>query len=406
MTKFFSQISKIDKKILWLLFILIIIAVWLRLPGKEGHSAYAYHELPRDLAVIKNISIGDFPLYGTRSSLNDFHFGPIYYYLYFPLAAIFHFAPYSLALTSLFFSILTILLGFFVVKKWWGNYWLALLFVFLMTFSLADVQFAKYGSNPNPIPFFVLLFFYSLKNLYDNRRPILNTFILAVSFGVATQLHAVPLICLPIILFVSLILKKIKVNFLETVIFIFTNLVLYFPYLFFEITHNFYNFRQLVSNTQVTTYSAGIVERLIYFLGFLISPFISTNIFFDAPYLIGHRLVYLIIAFLLFVWATLRLDKKFSFKTELSATHDNNLKTIFKLWLIIPSLVLIIPLDSVTALNPYYFFILSPWLFIILALGIYKIFARGFRITAIYLLFFFLVLQLVQYGYYQKIFVS
>lgn len=397
--------NQINKKILlFLLIIFIAIGILLRLPSKDGRSAYAHSELFRDMEVIKNISYGDFPLYGTRSSLNNFHFGPIYYYLYFPIAYLFHFAPYSLAVTSLIFSILTILLSFFISRNWWKNDFLSLLLVFIMTFSMADIQFAKYGSNPNLVPFFILLFFYSLKNLSDNYRPILNTFILAISFGVATQLHAVPLICLPIIILISIVLKKI--NFTEIIIFLFCNLILYFPYLLYEVTNSFYNLRQFILIVPNTEYSAGVISRFSSFLGFLISPLISTNIFFDAPYLIGKWFIYLIVSMMLLISPTLHIDKKFFTKSKLFITSNRNLKTIFKLWFTVPALVLIIPIGSIIALHPYYFFILSPFLFFVYALGVYKIFEKGFYITASYLIFFFFILQMVQYLYYQKNFIN
>lgn len=383
---------------------MLTIGVWLRLPSKEGYSAYAYQELSRDLSVIKNIANGNFPLHGPQSSLNNFHFGPIYYYLYFPLAYIFCFTPYSLAVTSLFFSILTILLGFFIIKSWGKNNWLAILFVFIMTFSMGDIQFAKYGSNPNIIPFFAILFFYSLKNLYDNHEPLLNTFILSISFGVATQLHIVPLICLSIILIISIITKKIKIKTKNLSIFILTNLILYFPYILYEATNNFYDLKQLIVFTQGTGYSASFFSRLGDFVGFLISPVISTNNFFNVPILIGTPFICLIVALMLLISPAMHLDKKLSIKEKSYPKIESNLKIILKLWFVVPAIVLLMPINNIVTLHPYYFFMLSPLLFFVYTILIYKLFLKGWRVTAAYLLFLFLVLQLVQYVYYQKFF--
>ena len=396
----------INKKILALFFLLLIIGVFLRLPDYFGHSSYAFNELGRDMKVIQGIAHGDFPMYGTRSSINDFHFGPIYYYLYFPVSFLFNFAPFSLAITSLVFSILTIILAFFISKMWWKNDYLSILLIFLMIFSTADIQFAKYGSNPNLIPFFTLLFFFGLNNLLNRHKYLLNVFIMSVSFAIATQLHAVCLVCLPIILFVLIITKKIKLNLKAILIFIFTNLVLYSPYLFYELTNNFYNLKQLLLVAGGTEYSVSIFSRLVYYIGFWLSPIISTNSFFDAPALIGNNFIYLIIILMLFFSPAIHLDKKIKFSKTKAILFDQNLKYIFKLWLLVPSIVLLLPIGNIVALHPYYFFILSPLAFFIYSLAIYRLWGRGFCITASYLLLFFLVLQATQLFYYQKIFID
>src|SRR3989344_800487 len=102
--------------------------------------------------------VGQWPLLGPRASFGGFNFGAIYYYLIAPFVWLFNFNPIGAVAASVFFSILSILMLYRLVRLWFNDRNLALLAAGLQALSLFDVQNAYYISNPNLLPFFLLWF--------------------------------------------------------------------------------------------------------------------------------------------------------------------------------------------------------------------------------------------------------
>jgi len=385
--------------------IILLIFIVLAFPDPRGRSLYAYNETLRDLGVTQSIAHGHLALLGPVSSLGNFHFGPAYYYLLYPFAKITNFALWSLPLASVFYGCLFILLIFFVVKKWWQNFEMAYLAAALAATSTLTVQFAKYASNPNFIPLFCLLFFYSLERLVGGTaKRYWQTFLLALSFGVAIQLHAVPLICLPVILIALFVSNRLKFSPAQWALFLAVILATNGMYIFYEITHNFENLKSLAHIGAGANIYAPFSEHFIQYLGFWVSSIISVNPFFNIPLILGIPFYTFFVMVLILFYAVFKYNHARLKPAAVKPQTQPSVKLVIKYWLIVPSLILLLPLGALAGLRIYYFFILSPLVFILLALGLWRLLYRGYGILVYYLLVVYFIMQAGQmYVYYQLV---
>lgn len=388
-----------------LLFGILLLSFLIGLPNGSGISTYALGELYRDLDVVREIDSGHLLLLGANSSLGSFHFGPAYYYLIYPFVKIGNFALSTLAFSSLFFSLATITLCFFVVKSWWRSDLLAYLVTSLMAFSIFTFQLVQYGSNPNLVPFFGLLFFYALKQFLDEGQRFYSTLLLGLSFGIATQLHAVPFVSLPVILLVFAVKYFRRLNWKLIAIFLFVTALTYIPYLYSEFTSGFVNTKALFEISTSQNNYAPLSYRLVDFMSFLLLPVLSLNSYFNVVTELSS-MTFLIFAIALFFFAVIFFynlrNRKFFSLPNLSFSKD--LKNVLLLWGLIPSAVLLVPIGGIIALHYYYFLILYPLLFILLGIGLYKMLQNGLHLAVGYMGIGFLGLQFYQiYLYHQLI---
>ena len=280
------------------LFLALAVFFVLAFPDLEGKSTYATHELYRDIAVVQSMYDGEIILQGPPSMFGGFHFGPAYYYLLYPFVVATGFKVFSLALASLIFFLATIVFSYIVVKEWWGDKTLALAAVFIMATSMFTIQFARYGSNPNFIPFFALLFFWALKRILEEKSNFKHWIVLALGFAVAVQLHAVPLVCLPIILLDVFLIQRPKINWRYFAVFILTALVLLSPYLYYEISHHFINAKSLLNIASGSGSPTGFMSRVASYFGFWLAPILSIHPFFDISFILGKKFFYFLSVFL------------------------------------------------------------------------------------------------------------
>jgi len=388
----------------WPLGLTILIALLLRWPYRDGGSLYLHSEFLRDRAMMQAMNSGHWPLLGPDSHLGHFNFGPIYYYLLFPFAKLFNFAPYGQPAASVFFSLATIVLLFFVVKKWWRNEYLAYLTAIILALSHFDAIFAKYSSNPNFLPFFCLLFFYALQKLIINEDVKVSAFLLALAFGVATQLHVVALISLSLILVIELILKKIRITTAVAAIFISTVLALYLPYIYYQFTHNFADVRGLIFLARTSSsFQEPLQLRLVEYFGFWFGPWVSSQIDFDVFYVLGNAMIYFIAAACLGLWLTFKLNQNHLHPVNIDLNTPPSVKHMLWVWFLAPTIILLLPISTVTSLLVFYFFTLAPLLYIVYALAVVKLLQKGWRLVVYYLALVFLLLQILQFWLYDAL---
>jgi hypothetical protein len=377
----------------------------LRLPDANGRSTYARQELMRDLRITEAMGYGSLPMLGPPSSLGDFHFGPAYYYLLFPLAYLFSFSLYSLALTSLAFSIAAIALAFHVAETWWRDRRLAHAVAAMISLSILDVQVAKYASNPNFVPFFSLLFFFSLERLMRDAGRKRWWFLLGLSFAVVTQLHAVPLIAFPVVLAVAAFRRSIRVTLAGAAIFSATLLVAYAPYLSYEITHGFANVRSLFSFAGPTSSLALSLGHVVQYAGFIVAPWLSLHPFFDVASLWGSWLFVAIALAAFGAYLVLRRDlrRERAPSSAIPRGDETTVTATLRLWFVVPTMVLLAPIAGKHDFPIYYFFALSPLLYLLYALGLRRMRQRGLAFSVAYLWAVFIVLQVSQIMLYGRV---
>lgn len=154
----------------------------------------------RDASVINGV-IGHgnaLPLLGPIAGGTNFHLGPMFYYFQYTAALIFGNFPDRLAYPDLFFGILAIPLLFAFLKRYF-TVGLSLSLAALMSVSYFFVSTSRFASNPNSIPFFLLVFLYAFSEMMDegNRKRYRWPMLVGISMGVGVQLHTLLLLILP-----------------------------------------------------------------------------------------------------------------------------------------------------------------------------------------------------------------
>jgi 4-amino-4-deoxy-L-arabinose transferase-like glycosyltransferase len=194
--------------------------------------------------------VRDLPLLGPKAGGTKLRLGPIFYYFQYLSTIIFQSkeAP-VFAYPVLFFSLLTIPLVYFFLRKYFNQNW-ALILTGMFSLSFLAVEYSRFAWNPNMIPFFNILFFFSLLEIFSEKnKPCTHDAILmstntddikhginyaaatsvnswvrdkinknwwfliaGISFSVASQLHYASFLGLPIIAFLMLIINRKKLK--------------------------------------------------------------------------------------------------------------------------------------------------------------------------------------------------
>ncbi|MFZ2226658.1 MAG: glycosyltransferase family 39 protein [Candidatus Moraniibacteriota bacterium] len=199
--------------ILVALFCLIGVGIILRTYNLESWLFFQSDQM-RDLNLV-NRAVTDgpgwLPLLGPKAGGTYLRLGPIFYYFEYLSALLFGTnSPAIMVIPDLLFSLLSLPLLFLFLREFFSKKY-ALLLTAGYVVCFFEIQYARFAWNPNPLPFFNLLFFYALFKLFqvDNNRAKTWWVILAgVAYAVASQLHFVSLLSLPIAMGVIFLVRK------------------------------------------------------------------------------------------------------------------------------------------------------------------------------------------------------
>jgi len=202
-------------------------------------------------------SLAELPLLGPRAAGSFLRLGPIFYYFQYLSLSIFGDQPWAAAVPDFLFSLLAIPLFYYFLRLGLGRR-TSLLFTALFASSFFLNQYGRFAWNPNSLPFWSLVYFISLyKFAFGDWRWLP---ILALGYGVVSQLHFVALLIYPLIgiIFLATIFfwrmitnnnifqvkqtKRWKVVYFLIAIFIFS--ILYLPMFFSELCTQGDNWRQ------------------------------------------------------------------------------------------------------------------------------------------------------------------
>ena len=204
-----------DKKIWILLVLIFILGTFLR---TYHFSDWMHFELDQsrdakviDLALEEGAS--NLPLLGPKAAGSFLRLGPVFYYLEYLSAKIFGGTPPGMVALSLIFSCLTILVFYFFAKRYFQEK-ISLSLTFIFSVSLFLIMYSRFGWNPNNMPFFTLLTFWSLLKLSDSqeKKRGLWPLLFAFSLGIVTQLHFLAFMAVPTISVIFLIWKRPRIN--------------------------------------------------------------------------------------------------------------------------------------------------------------------------------------------------
>ncbi|MDD5489519.1 MAG: glycosyltransferase family 39 protein [Candidatus Moranbacteria bacterium] len=227
---------KPDWKII--IFLLIVaLAVFLRVYNFSDWLFFKMDQA-RDASTIKQafeLGPGWLPFLGPKAGGTHVNLGPAFYYFQYLFAVLFqNVHPATLAYPDLLFSILSIPLFYFFLKKYFSRDW-SMILAGLYAVCFLGIEYSRFAWNPNSLVFFNLLYFYSLLNIFDEKVKFKLRWIVVagLSFAISTQLHFLSFATLPIItvVFALLIRKEIKqyLNWKKIAVFVGIIFLLYLP---------------------------------------------------------------------------------------------------------------------------------------------------------------------------------
>lgn len=203
-----------NKKTAWIVLVaIVLLGAFLR--------SYKFHDWlrfsvdqPRDARIIDNAISGkeNLPLLGPKANGTEFHLGPAYYQLSYLSGRIFGAAPDKYAYPTLLCGILALPLMFVFLRERFSAR-ISLLVTLAMSVSYFMILASRFSSNPNLIPFFLLIHFLALLRIMNGtgRRPVFWAAVIGASLGILVQLHTTVLVILPVLdlaVFAFLIVRK------------------------------------------------------------------------------------------------------------------------------------------------------------------------------------------------------
>ncbi len=206
----------VKKKYLIVISVAIItVGVFLRV---FNFSDWLHFELDqaRDARIVNLAAeegIGNLPLLGPKAAGSFLRLGPVFYYFEYFSAEIFGNTPDGIAVISLIFSCLTLPLFYFFVRRYFSQK-ISLMLLFLFSVSLFLIMYSRFAWNPNNLPFFVLAASYALLRAVDHGEKKRGWWLVAaaVALAIATQLHFIAFLALPLIAGAFLLIKHPHIN--------------------------------------------------------------------------------------------------------------------------------------------------------------------------------------------------
>lgn len=242
------------------LFRLYRISEYMTFLGDEG----------RDALVVRNMLIDrHFPLIGPPTSVGNIYLGPLYYYMMAVPMFFVWLNPVSAAVMNALIGVATVALIYYFSKQWFSRM-SGLIASFLYAISPVTIIYSKSSWNPNPAPFFALL---SIGGLYQVNKTgnFLWLILTGVTMAATIQMHYLGLILIPVVFVIWLneIIRrktnqlKVKKFFLGTVLGIFSFFIVMSPLFWFDIRHNFLNYRAITELfSQGGSITPNILENL------------------------------------------------------------------------------------------------------------------------------------------------
>ncbi len=230
------------------LFLILLVATFLRLYRIRDYIVFLGDE-GRDALVWHNMVVNrEFTFLGPTASVGGFYLGPIYYYLALPFYFIFR-DPVGPAIFVALLGVATVWLVYFVTRNWFGRT-SGLFASGIYAVASLIVRYSRASWNPNPVPFFSLLGVYLAATGVKEKKwwKLIGA---GICLGVLWQLHYLALIMTPILLIIILIYSNIEGltfnrSIRQSFLLLIGWVIGFFPFLAFEIYHQFPNTRTVL----------------------------------------------------------------------------------------------------------------------------------------------------------------
>lgn len=195
----------------------------------------------RDVLIVKRMIVDhDITFLGPTASVGGFFLGPIYYYFITPFLWAFNLDPVGPAVMVALFGIATIGLVYIAGKHFYSTT-AALVASSLFAVSPVVIAYSRSSWNPNIVPFFSLLFVYSLSKAVETHKKKWY-FIAGSCIGIGLQLHYLFTFLIPVgVVFVLLYDRDGKRRIIQYAFALAGCLAWLMPFIGFEIKNRFPN---------------------------------------------------------------------------------------------------------------------------------------------------------------------
>lgn len=228
---------------------ILLIASFFRLYKIDQYMIFLGDEGRDSIIVKKMIEEYHFPLIGPPTSVGNIYLGPLYYYMMLTPMFIFNFNPISASVMVAIIGVISVWLIYYLGKVWFGNT-SGLVASFLYAISPVTINYSNFSWNPNPLPFFALLSIYGFYKAYKSGN-FLWLILSGLSVAAAVQMHYLALILIPVM--GILWIHQIRIRFRRkyqtknlikgTILGILSFLLLMSPLLWFDLRHDFLNYK-------------------------------------------------------------------------------------------------------------------------------------------------------------------
>jgi len=276
---------------LWILLVIICLGAFLRTYNLHEWMEFRGDQV-RDSYLVDRVVSGEsaWPLlgpymYNSGSSKEMFyHLGPAYYYFQIISAKIFGSYPDKMAYPDVFFSILSIPLFYLFLRVYFRRN-LSLGIVLVYAISSYFIHYSRFAWNSNLIPFFVLLFLFSLHKILvaNEKTHWLWVAVFGFAWGIGFQLHAITMLLFSIIAFFSFLfsMKNNPKIFSRWVVIVLIFITLNGGQIVNEVNTNFGNTKRLLN---FSSQGGGASESKFALFGKDIACHIEANSFFLSSY--------------------------------------------------------------------------------------------------------------------------
>lgn len=227
-----------------ILILILLLATYLRLWRIEDYMTFLGDE-GRDVLVVKRIIVDHrLTLLGPTASVGGFFLGPIYYYFMLPFLWAFQLNPVGPAVMVALFGIATVYLVYRFGQEFF-NQAAGLFAASIYALSPLVIAFSRSSWNPNLVPFFSLLYIYSL-GMAVKTSHWRWWFLSGLCIGIGLQLHYLFTFLIPAGVVFLLLYKRNLSDLKFWGLKLLGGVVGIFPFLAFELRHRFPNTQTLI----------------------------------------------------------------------------------------------------------------------------------------------------------------
>lgn len=359
------------KQTLYITIIILILftASFLRL----YHINYTEFKIDQALNIYLTLDIienGPIPEHVLLSSINTYN-PPLFHYLLI-LPVLISKNPVFISSFIAILNILAIALGFFFIKSIF-NQKIAFLSTIFWAINPWAIMYSRNIWHQNVLSLFIILFFFGILKLIncqnapkanpDRTWRVPTGWLLLSSAALACllQIHLSTISLVPIFLLILFLTRK-KIAFKDLLFIFLIFLIIFLPYILYEIQHDFYNLNQFIETSHLASKhnweSLWLPLKLSTTLGF--EKYLGTNL----PGILKHTTQTSLIDYLTIILFISGLIYSLT-----KITHQKYL--ILILWLLFPTLFLFF---NKTGVYDHYLIILFPVQFIFISLFLDKLF--------------------------------